>query len=32
MYKEAEQAGKDAGFNLVSSYDIATESVVAGPW
>ena len=31
-YKEAEQAGLDAGFKLVRSYDIATASPVAGPW
>ena len=31
-YKEAEQAGLDAGFELVTSYDVATNSIVAGPW
>ena len=31
-YKEAEQAGKNAGFDLVMSYDIATASPVSGPW
>ena len=31
-YKEAEQAGKNVGFHLVMSYDIATASPVSGPW
>ncbi|KAL3156964.1 hypothetical protein ABBQ38_001222 [Trebouxia sp. C0009 RCD-2024] len=31
-YKEAEQAGKDCGFKLVLSYDVATASPVCGPW
>ena len=31
-YLEAEQAGRDAGFELLKSYDVATESVVAGAW
>jgi hypothetical protein len=31
-YKEAEAAGKAVGFDLVSSYDVATASPVAGPW
>ena len=31
-YKEAEQAGKNVGFQLVMSYDIATASPVSGPW
>lgn len=31
-YKEAEQAGRDCGFELVLSYDVATASPVAGPW
>ena len=31
-YKEAEQAGKNVGFDLVSSYDLATASPVCGPW
>ena len=29
---EAEQAGKDCGFKLVLSYDVATASPVCGPW
>lgn len=31
-YKEAEQAGKSVGFELVRSVDIATVSPVATPW
>jgi 24-methylenesterol C-methyltransferase len=31
-YTEAEQAGKNVGFNLVISEDIATASPVCGPW
>lgn len=31
-YKEAEKAGKDCGFELVLSYDVATASPVCGPW
>lgn len=31
-YKEAEQAGKNAGFELVRSIDIATASPVTSPW
>lgn len=31
-YKEAEQAGKHVGFELVNSVDIAVASPVAGPW
>lgn len=31
-YKEAEDAGKTVGFELVMSLDLATASVVAGPW
>ncbi|GFR46821.1 hypothetical protein Agub_g8457 [Astrephomene gubernaculifera] len=31
-YKEAEDAGKNVGFELVMSMDLATASVVAGPW
>lgn len=31
-HTEAEQAGRDCGFDLVLSYDIATASPVAGPW
>ncbi|CAL5219207.1 g998 [Coccomyxa viridis] len=31
-YKEAEQAGKHVGFELVGSVDIAVASPVAGPW
>ena len=31
-YKEAEQAGKHVGFELVGSIDIAVASPVAGPW
>ncbi len=31
-YKEAEQAGKNVGFELVRSVDIATVSPVASPW
>ena len=31
-YKEAEEAGKEAGLTLLNSYDVATDSCVAGPW
>jgi hypothetical protein len=31
-WTEAEEAGKKAGFELVTSLDVATASVVAGPW
>jgi hypothetical protein len=31
-WKEAEQAGVKAGFELVTSIDIATASAVTGPW
>ncbi|KXZ48131.1 hypothetical protein GPECTOR_30g227 [Gonium pectorale] len=31
-YKEAEDAGQTVGFELVMSLDLATASVVAGPW
>ena len=31
-WKEAEEAGIAAGFKLVRSYDVATESPVAGAW
>lgn len=31
-YKQAEQAGMDAGFEVLTSYDLATESSIAGPW
>ena len=31
-HKEAEQAGKTAGLELVSSIDIAVASAVASPW
>ncbi|PNW75007.1 hypothetical protein CHLRE_12g500500v5 [Chlamydomonas reinhardtii] len=31
-WKEAEDAGKNVGFELVMSLDLATASVVAGPW
>jgi len=31
-YKEAEQAGKNVGFDLVTSYDLATASPVCGAW
>lgn len=31
-YREAEKAGKDCGFELVLSYDVATASPVCGPW
>ena len=31
-WQEAEEAGKSVGFRLVHSYDVATESRVAGPW
>ena len=31
-YKEAEDAGKNVGFELVLSVDIAAASPVAGPW
>lgn len=31
-YKEAEQAGKHVGFELVHSSDIAVASPVTGPW
>ena len=31
-YLDAEQAGKDAGLILLRSYDVATQSSVAGAW
>ena len=31
-YKQAEQAGRDVGFDLVLSYDVATAAPVSGPW
>ncbi|GLI58783.1 hypothetical protein VaNZ11_000539 [Volvox africanus] len=31
-WKEAENAGKNVGFDLVMSFDLANASVVAGPW
>lgn len=31
-WKQAEEAGKKAGLELVSSLDLATASIVAGPW
>jgi len=31
-YKQAEQAGKTAGFELALSLDLANASIVAGPW
>ncbi|KAG2484242.1 hypothetical protein HYH03_016976 [Edaphochlamys debaryana] len=31
-WKEAEDAGKKCGFELVMSLDLATASVVCGPW
>ena len=31
-YKQAEDAGKNVGFELVLSIDIASASPVAGPW
>ena len=31
-YKQAEKAGRDCGFELVLSYDVATASPVCGPW
>ena len=31
-YKQAEKAGKDCGFELVLSYDVATASPFCGPW
>ncbi|GLC44114.1 hypothetical protein PLESTF_000693200 [Pleodorina starrii] len=31
-WKQAEDAGKNVGFELVMSLDLATASVVAGPW
>lgn len=31
-YKEAENAGKSVGFELITSLDLATSSIVAGPW
>ena len=31
-WQEAEQAGKSAGLELVTSIDIAVASPVAGPW
>ena len=31
-YKEAEQAGKNVGLELVRSVDIATVSPVTSPW
>lgn len=31
-YKQAEQAGKAIGFELVTSQDLAVSSIVCGPW
>ncbi|EFJ51011.1 hypothetical protein VOLCADRAFT_103647 [Volvox carteri f. nagariensis] len=31
-WKEAEDAGKNVGFELVMSLDLATASIVSGPW
>jgi 24-methylenesterol C-methyltransferase len=31
-YKEAEVAGKNVGFELVLSIDLADASIVAGAW
>ena len=31
-YKQAEDAGKSVGFELVMSLDLANASVVAAPW
>ena len=31
-YKEAEEAGKHVGFELLISSDIAAASPAAGPW
>lgn len=31
-WQEAEAAGKAAGFELVTSRDIATSSPLCGPW
>lgn len=31
-YKEAEEAGRKAGLELVTSLDVAVASAVAGPW
>jgi len=31
-WKEAEDAGKKVGFELVQSIDLATASIVCGPW
>lgn len=31
-WKEAEEAGKNVGFELVWSQDLAVSSVVCGPW
>ena len=31
-WKEAEDAGKKVGFELVSSIDLAVASSVCGPW
>ena len=31
-YKEAEDAGKAVGFDLVNSYDIATMCAANGAW
>ncbi len=31
-WKEAEEAGKKVGFELVTSIDLAISSIVTGPW
>lgn len=31
-WKEAEDAGQKVGFKLVWSIDLATSSIVSGPW
>ena len=31
-YKQAEEAGSIAGFDMLESIDLATASPVAGPW
>ncbi len=31
-WKQAEDAGKNVGFDLVMSMDLADASVVSGPW
>ena len=31
-WKEAEEAGKKVGFELVTSIDLAIASIVTGPW